>query len=140
MRVRRLAQDPTRSFSQVVPDSQFSVLGVALLAETARIHAIIDPINDLLKISEAVGEGQGALGASRIPSSGLKELEEVGHSVQRPASSSQLSQSAAQGASFVPDAPLSQSTDRTVTRGQATAEHKRRRKPKSIEELFRAVE
>ncbi|KAI4238887.1 MAG: hypothetical protein LQ349_000800 [Xanthoria aureola] len=129
-----------RSFSQVVPDSQFSVLGIALLAETARIHAIIDPIDDLLKISENVDEAQGTLRASRIPPSGLKELEEVGHSVQRPASSSPLAQSAARGALFVPDAPLSQSTDRTVIRSLATAEHKRLREPKSIDELFRAVE
>lgn len=137
----RLAQCPTRSFSQVVPDSHFSVLGIALLAETARIHAIIDPIHGLVKTSENVSEAQGAVRTGRVPISGLKEMEDVGRLVQRPALSSLLSDSTAQGGALLPDVPLSQRTDRTVIRSPATAEQKRLRKtPKTIDELFRALE
>lgn len=136
----RLAQCPTRSFSQVVPGSQFSVLGIALLAETARIHAIIDPIHGPVKTSETESEAQGPVRSSRIPPSGRKEMEDVGRLVQRPALSSLLSNSTAQGGAFPTDVPLSQRTERTVIRSLATAERKRLRKtPKTIDELFRAL-
>ena len=139
--VERLAQRPNRSFSRVVPDSQFSVLGIVLLAETARIKAIIDLDSNPVKVSDDLNEAQGVMSTSHLPPTGLKRLEDVGRLVQRPASSSQLSNPTTPKASLPSDVPLSQTTDRPVFRSLSTAEHKRPGKsPKTIDELFRALE
>ncbi|KAL8674623.1 MAG: hypothetical protein Q9168_000998 [Polycauliona sp. 1 TL-2023] len=127
-----------RSFNQVVSDGQFSVLGVALLAETARIHATIVPVADLVRTYESRTEPQGALRTSPLPPSEAKEVEDVGRLVQRPPL---LSNFITQQIPSPRHVPLSQETNCPVIRSLATSEHEKPGKsPKTIQELFRALE
>ncbi|KAL8914116.1 MAG: hypothetical protein Q9171_001232 [Xanthocarpia ochracea] len=132
---KRRFMEIDKSFSQIVSDSQFSVLGIALLAETARIQALLDPIQDSMKLPEHVIEGQKDLRTNPVQQPGPKEWEDVGRLVQRPASSTATPDLIAE------DMSLNQATDRTAMRKITTAEDKRLRKPrKTIEELFRTLE
>ncbi|KAL8923401.1 MAG: hypothetical protein Q9172_003150 [Xanthocarpia lactea] len=125
----------TQKLLNEVEDDAFSVLGIALLAETARIQALIDPIQDPMKLPEHASEAQGNPRTNQSRPSGPKEWEDVGRLVQRPASSTATPDLIAE------DVSLNQATDHTTMRKIATAEDKQLRKPrKTIEELFRTLE
>lgn len=73
-----------RSFSQVIADGQFAVLGVTLLAEVANIQTILKSISE----AEDMVGGQNNEVVDSQSISVSNEWEDMGHLLQRPLSPS----------------------------------------------------
>lgn len=125
----------TRSFSQLVHDNQFSMLGIALLAEMARIQAIVAPIaHRPLPLSEVVNHHLDRLASQS------KELEDVGRPIQRLRSPSPEPDFAAQEPISMPEVSSHHTTHRTALRSMPTSKHKACSKPQNvIDQLFQAL-
>lgn len=133
----RLCLIRARSFSQVVADSQFSVLGVTFLAELAKVRAVVDSMTG----AEPVVAGRRNIVEDAHDWLKFEELEDLGRPIERHVSPPGAQKPFPQDLVPKGGAQMDHSTGRSGARSAAITKHQRPKKGLSaIDQLFSTLE